>query len=89
MVYERSTEPCPKCGGEMHQDSADVGVGVIYGPRGCIECGWSEDDEYDMTIHENRKPNEHGAYKDQFGGLHPAGSTTARAFRMAEREEKK
>lgn len=38
--------PCPACGGETNQDSVDVGVGVIHGPRGCIECGWSEADEY-------------------------------------------
>jgi hypothetical protein len=89
MNHDRSNDPCPKCGGETHQDSVDVGVGVIHGPRGCIVCGWSEDPEYDMTDPENRKATEHGGYKDQFGGLHPKGSLTAAAFRMAEREEKK
>lgn len=43
MSYDRSSEACPKCGGQTDQESVDVGVGVIYGPLGCIECGWSED----------------------------------------------
>jgi hypothetical protein len=82
--YEHSHEACPKCGGDTHQDSADIGVGVIYGPRGCVECGWSESEEYDMTIEANRKPDSKGGYKDQFGGYHPAGSTVAMAYRLAD-----
>lgn len=39
---------CPKCGEECCRDSADVGVGVIYGPWGCI-CGWSSDPHYDAS----------------------------------------
>lgn len=89
MIHDRSSDPCPKCGGETHQDSVDVGVGIMYGPRGCIECGWSEDPEYDMTDPDNREPTERGGYKDQFGGLHPAGSSMALAYRLAEQAEKK
>lgn len=74
---------CPKCDGETHQDSVDVGVGIIHGPIGCIECGWSEDDEYDMTNDENRKPDAKGGYKDQFGGYHPGRSSMALAFKLA------
>lgn len=87
MNYDHSIERCPKCGGETHQDSVDVGVGMIFGPRGCTECGWSEDEEYNMTNPENRKPTEHGGYKDQFGGYHPPGSSMALAHKLAEREE--
>lgn len=84
-MYDRSNEACPKCGGETHQDSADIGVGVIYGPRGCCECGWSEDGDYDLS--DGRSPlDEKGGAIDQFGGYHPPGSLTAAAFRLAERE---
>lgn len=39
---------CPKCGEDCNRESADVGVGVIYGPWGCY-CGWSEDPHYDAS----------------------------------------
>lgn len=35
---------CPKCGDDCWRDSADVGVGIIYGPYNCTYCGWSEGD---------------------------------------------
>jgi hypothetical protein len=79
--------PCPKCGGETSQDSVDIGVGIQYGPLGCIECGWSEDPEYDMTNPDNAKADERGGYKDQYGGYHPPGSSTALAFKLAKLEE--
>lgn len=77
---------CPECGGvdSLHQDRVDVGVGVIYGPAGCSSCGWSAAPEYNMLIPENRKPDHLGGYKDQYGGYHPAGSTMALAYRLAE-----
>lgn len=84
MSYAYSCARCPHCDGETHQDHVDVGVGVIHGPRGCIECGWSEDAEYDQRNPENRKSSETGGYKDQFGGYHPAGSTRALALRLAD-----
>lgn len=88
MAYhDKSNAPCPKCGGETWQDSADIGVGIIYGPRGCVECGWSEDDEYSMLIEENCQPDMRGGYKDQFGGYHPAGSPMAIAFDRARRAD--
>lgn len=37
---------CPACGRPCSRESADVGVGVVYGPWGCW-CGWSENEEYD------------------------------------------
>lgn len=75
-------DSCPKCGGtELWQDSVDVGVGVIYGPFGCPECGWSEDSDYDLS--DGRDPiDEKGGVMDQFGGYYPPGSSTARAYRM-------
>lgn len=39
---------CPKCNDECYRDEVDVGVGVVYGPYGCI-CGWSESPEYDAS----------------------------------------
>ncbi len=49
---------CPKCGEECHRDEVDVGVGVIHGPYGCPGCGWSEDDEYDLS--DGRDPVDEG-----------------------------
>lgn len=41
LVYERNI--CPNCGGELHQDMVDVGVGEIpCGPIGCPGCNWFE-----------------------------------------------
>jgi len=61
---------CDKCNAECHRDDVDIGVGVIYGPYGCPECGWSQDPEYDCSegrsiIHES------GWTKNQYGGLNP------------------
>lgn len=82
-MYERSNSKCPKCGGETHQDSVDVGVGVIYGPRGCIECAWSEAESYDLS--DGKSPlDEKGGAIDQYGGYHPPGSSYALAIRIAE-----
>jgi predicted nucleic-acid-binding Zn-ribbon protein len=39
-------DTCPKCGSnEIHQDEADVGVGIIYGPAACADCGWDQEKE--------------------------------------------
>lgn len=38
---------CPHCGEACDRESADVGIGVIYGPWGCANCGWSSDSQYD------------------------------------------
>ncbi len=64
----RATMTCPRCGREASRDSADVGVGVIFGPWGCY-CGWSEDDEYDVT--EGPTLDAHGYELDQWGGATP------------------
>lgn len=84
MDYGRSERPCPKCGcTETHQDSVDIGVGVIHGPLGCPACGWSEAPEYDLS--EGRSPvDERGGAVDQYGGYHPPASSMAKAARMAE-----
>ena len=86
MTYDRSHKPCPKCGGETYQEAVDIGVGVIYGPLGCIECAWSEDPKYDLSG--GRSPiREDGSVFDQFGGVWPAASTVAKAYRMADGKE--
>jgi hypothetical protein len=54
---------CPKCGADCRRDSADVGVGVIYGPYGC-PCGWSEWSSYDVT---DGPKIDHGYTVDQWG----------------------
>lgn len=80
---------CPNCGcEECYRDSVDVGVGVIHGPYGCPECGWSEDEKYDLSKGKDPVDAKGGAI-DQWGGYHPPGSTMSLAYRLARREEKK
>jgi len=55
---------CPDCGCECDRYSVDNGVGIIYGPYGCPECGWSEHEQY------NQKLNPNKGY-DQWGWLYP------------------
>lgn len=75
---------CEKCGDtELWRDSVHVGVGVIYGPWGCPTCGWSQDEEYDLSNGQN-PVDEKGGVIDQFGGYHPAGSTMVLAYRLAD-----
>lgn len=40
---------CEKCKTPCDRDEVDVGVGVIYGPWGCSNCGWSDDSRYDCS----------------------------------------
>jgi hypothetical protein len=51
MTIKAQEDPnvCPKCGGYCYRESVDIGVGVIHGPYGCINCGWSEDSYYDSS----------------------------------------
>lgn len=87
-MYDHDNRPCPKCGGETYQDAVDIGVGTLYGPLGCVECGWSEDSDYDLSGMLSPL-DENGGAIDQFGGYHPPGSTRALANRMAEKENNK
>lgn len=64
---------CPKCGAECDRDSVDVGVGVMHGPYGCPGCGWSESEEYDLSLGQD-PVDERGGAIDQYGGYHPPGS---------------
>jgi len=59
---------CPKCGNDCQRDEADVGIGVMYGPWGCL-CGWSSDPRFDVTA---GPKFENGHRIDQWGGLTPA-----------------
>jgi hypothetical protein len=74
---------CPKCQNEeLHRESADVGVGVIYGPWGCPQCGWSESEEYDLSG--GKSPiDEKGGVTDQFGVYYPPENSVAMAYRLA------
>jgi hypothetical protein len=74
---------CPKCGGHCDRDSVDIGVGIMHGPYGCEECGWSESPEYDLS--DGRSPlDEKGGAIDQYGGYHHPGSARALGVRLAE-----
>lgn len=71
---------CPKCKTDCHREEADVGVGIIYGPWGCPECGWSESEEYDLS--DGQDPiDERGGYTDQFGVYYPPENLVAIAMR--------
>lgn len=62
---------CPECGQETWRESADVGVGIIYGPYGCGSCGWSEEKRYDQR--DGPKFTDKGHRLDQWGGATPPG----------------
>jgi hypothetical protein len=77
---------CPKCSTDCDRDCVDVGVGTIYGPYGCSGCGWSENEDYDLS--EGKDPvDERGGAIDQYGGYYPPGSSMARAYRLARQFE--
>lgn len=61
---------CEKCETSCERDEVDVGVGIIYGPWGCPNCGWSEDPKYDLSDGQSNI-HESGWIKDQWGGLTP------------------
>lgn len=57
---------CPICGSECDRDEADVGIGIMYGPWGCV-CGWSEQEEYN---HAGKPAPVCNGYRiDSMGGL--------------------
>lgn len=63
---------CPKCGEGCYRDFVDVEVGVIHGPWGCPNCGWSEYSEYDRSEGESPAQKEHpNYYVDQYGVMTP------------------
>ena len=39
---------CPKCGEECVQIEVDIGVGIMYGPPHCDNCGWTPEKENDI-----------------------------------------
>ncbi len=74
---------CPKCGEiDLPRDSVHNGVGMVYGPYGCPQCAWSEDEEYDLSSGKNPVDDKGGAI-DQYGSYHPPGSSMALAYRLA------
>lgn len=68
-VAAAESQNCPNGCGPCSRDSVDVGIGIMYGPWGCM-CGWSEDSAYDIS----QGPKTDGGYTvDQWGGLTPPG----------------
>lgn len=59
---------CPYCGAPCDRDYADIGVGVIYGPWGCANCGWSSDPQYDSR--ESIRQDGEKRVFDQYGASH-------------------
>jgi len=67
----RGIERCPKCSEELYRDEVDIGVGVIHGPYGCSNCGWSESPEYDCLNGPCEAQKDYpGRVVDQFGSAH-------------------
>jgi hypothetical protein len=58
----------PHCGEPCDRDHVDVGIGVIYGPWGCANCGWSSDPTYDSRRGVRR--DGHDRVFDQYGTSH-------------------
>ena len=61
-------QDCPNCQQSCYRESADIGIGRIYGPWGC-PCGWSEDPRYNLLT--GPKRTELGGLIDQYGGITP------------------
>lgn len=38
----RTEDECPACGGPTQRIEVDIGVGIQYGPRHCMDCVWQE-----------------------------------------------
>ena len=40
---------CPACGSEhVERAEVDIGVGILYGPWECFNCGWGEEESGDI-----------------------------------------
>ena len=61
MVYDPETMVCPECGEECERESVDVGVGYLFGPWGCMRCGWSEDER--ISHHPDWRVSPTGMYQ--------------------------
>ena len=64
----KMSKDCPCCGSSCDREHVDVEVGVIYGPWGCGECGWSENPEYDSR--EGTRRDGDDRVFDQYGVSH-------------------
>lgn len=62
---------CAKCGESCYRESVDIGVGIMYGPWGCPDCGWSENPEYDCSSgYSPAQQKQPDRVIDQFGCSH-------------------
>lgn len=78
---------CPHCAESCDRESCDIGVGRIYGPWGCSNCGWSEYPEYDSRA--GVRADGDDRVFDQFGVSHHLdrldGITVAVGLNVADR----
>ena len=64
---------CPNCGDQCMRESVDVGVGIMYGPWGCM-CGWSEDPRYNSLDGPSDEQQRHpDAHVSSTGMIYPRG----------------
>lgn len=68
MTSDPESQDCPHCGEPCDRHSVDVGVGVIRGPWGCGNCGWSSDSAYDSRVSIRRDGDDR--VFDQYGVSH-------------------
>lgn len=71
-MASREPDPsCPNCGRGMCREEADIGVGIMYGPWGCL-CGYSEDPRFNRLSGTNTETQERNPerWADQWGNLH-------------------
>jgi hypothetical protein len=72
---------CPKCKNECSREYVDNEVAIQYGPYGCENCGWSEDEEYDLSEGKSRI-DKHGGVIDQWGCYYPSDTLEARVYKF-------
>ena len=45
-------DKCPVCGCVLTREEVDIGVGTMYGPARCDNCGWSQEGKADKLLKE-------------------------------------
>ena len=59
---------CPHCESDCAREEVDIGVGIMTGPWGCPNCGWSDNPVYDCR--EGIRKDGDDRVLDQYGVSH-------------------
>lgn len=68
MSDEAIAEACPECGAATDCETVHNGVALLYGPRFCTSCPWTEWSDAGKVIN--------GYLHDRAGGATPIGKPT-------------